>query len=296
MAGEHGLGGGGAEPHRAQGRHPADETIHQDGQVFQCAAKEDPAQPGDVKAAQFGQHVQRVGSIGLVAGDAAPDGVQLAGQPGVGKARAPPGHDLDGLAEQDRRHSAGRGGVADAHLAGGEQLVPLRLLRPHQFDARRDGLHSLGAGHGGALGEVCRSGGDAAGDDARHRCACHAHVHRHDLAAGRFCHLANARPPRRKVFGHGAGHALVGLAHALGHDAVVRAEHEDGPAVKGELRRAGQGSGVFQQGLQCAQPAQRLGQAGPVGVCGRAGGLAGRSDGGEKLFQFRFGHGVCSFW
>ena len=116
------------------------------------------------------------------------------------------------------------------------------------------------------------------------------------LAAGRFCHLADARPPRRKVFGHGAGHALVGLAHALGHDAVVRAEHEDGPAVKGELRRAGQGGGVFQQGFQCAQPAQRLGQAGPVGVCGRAGGLAGRGDGGEKLFQFRFGHGVCSFW
>ena len=77
--------------------------------------------------------------------------------------------------------------------------------------------------------------------------------------------------PHGKVFGHGTGHFLPGLAHALRHHAVIRAEHHHHPAGKIKLRAAGKGGGILQHGLQPAQPAQRLCKAGPVGMCRRAG-------------------------
>ena len=294
VAGKHGLFRGGAEPHRAQSRHTADEAIHQHGQAFQRAAQKNTAQPGDVEPAQLGEHVQRVSGIGPIPRNAPPDGIQLAGKPRVGKARAPACHPLHGLTQQNRSHGAGGGGVANAHLPRGQQLHPRRLLRPDKPDARRNGIHRLLAGHGRAGGEIRRPGGNAAVLHSGHRLPGHAKVHRHHFAAGRFCHLADTGAPGGKVLGHGPGHALVRLAHALRHHAVVGAEHQHGPAGKRQLCRAGQGGGILQHGLQPAQPAQRLGQAGPVSMGGGAGGLVRPGDPGKKLFQFKLCHWSCS--
>ena len=106
----------------------------------------------------------------------------------------------------------------------------------------------------------------------------------------RLCHPAYAGAPRGKVLGYGASHALVSLAYALRHHAVVRTEHRHRPAGKIKLRCAGQRSGIFQQGLQCAQPTQGLGKAGPVGMGGGAGGFVRRGDSSKQLHQFSFGH------
>ena len=84
---------------RTQRRHTADEAIHYDGQIFQRTTEENAAQPGDIEPAQRGQHAQRVSSIGVVDGDAALNGGELAAQPGVRKPRPAPGHRLHRLVQ-----------------------------------------------------------------------------------------------------------------------------------------------------------------------------------------------------
>ena len=116
MAGKHRLGRRGAEPHRAQSRHAADKTIHQNGHTLQRAAQKHAAQPGNIKPAQLGQHIQRVSGIGLAAGNAAPDRINLAGKPCIRKPGPASGHALHGGTQQHACHGAGGCGVANAHL------------------------------------------------------------------------------------------------------------------------------------------------------------------------------------
>ena len=290
VTGKHGLCRSRAQPHGAQRRHPADKPIHQHGHTRQRSAQKHPAQPGDIKAAQFAQYVQYVIGVGGIAGDAPPDGVHLAGKPCIGKPRTAPGHGLHRLCQQHGGYGAGGGGVANAHLAGGHKSVALGGKLPDQGDAPANGLHCLGAGHGRAFGKVRSPGGNAAVPHAGYRRTGNAQIHRQHIAVRRLCHPAYAGAPRSKVLGYGAGHALVGLAYALRHHAVVCTEHRHRPAGKIKLRRAGQRSGIFQQGLQCAQPTQGLGKAGPVGMGGGAGGFVRRGDSSKQLHQFSFGH------
>ena len=161
---------------------------------------------------------------------------------------------------------------------------------PGQGDAPANGLHCLGAGHGGAFGKVRSPGGNAAVPHAGHRRTGYAHVHRQHIAVRRLRHPADAGAPRGKVLGYGAGHALVGLAYALRHHAVVCAEHRHHPAGKIKLCLAGQRSGVLQQRFQRPQPAQGLGKACPVGMGGSTGSVVRRGDGSKQLHQFSFGH------
>ena len=281
VTGKHRFGRGRAQPHGAQGRHAADEAVHYHGHAFQRTAQKDAAQPGKIKAAQLGQHVQRVCGVRLVAQDAPADGIHLAGQPFIRKAGSPAGHPFHRLAQQHRCHRTGSGGVANAHFAGGQQLHTGSFLLLHQPDAPADGLHSLGTSHGGTLREIGSTGGNAAVCHPRHRVSGHAHVHGHHIAVGSTGHLAHAGTPGSQILRHCAGHALVGLAHALSHHAVVGAEHQHSPAGNIQRRTAGEGGGIFQQSFQCAQPAQRFGQPGPVGVGGGAGSFIRRGDAGK---------------
>ena len=290
MAGKHSLGCCRAQPHGAQSRHSADKAIHQHGHTRQRPAQKHPAQTGDIKAAQLAQYVQYIIGVGDIAGNAPPDGVHLASKPCVGKPCTAPGHGLHRLCQQHGGYGAGGGGVANTHLTGSHQPVALGGKLPGQGDAPANGLHCLGAGHGRAFGKVRSPGGNAAVPHAGYGRTGNAQIHRQHIAVRRLCHPAYAGAPRSKVLGYGAGHALVGLAYALRHHAVVRTEHRHRPAGKIKLRRAGQRSGIFQQGLQCAQPAQGFSKAGPVGMGGGAGGFVWRGDGSKQLHQFSFGH------
>ena len=290
VAGEDSLCCRRAEPHGAERSHAADEAVHEGGHIFQRTAKEHTAQPGNIKASQLCQHVQRVGGVGVVDSDTALNGVDLAAQSRVRQPRAAPGHLGSGAVKQHGGHGARRRCIADAHFSGRQQLNALRLLRTDKRNARRDGLHGLGAGHGRTLCKVPRAGGDAAVHHAGHGCARDAHVDGHDGATGSGGHPADTGAPRGKVHRHGAGDAGVGLADALCHDAVVSAEHEHRAAAEVELCAAGQRGGVLQHRFQLSQSTQRLCQCRPVGVGGGAGGLVRRGDGFEQGFQFGFGH------
>ena len=147
MAGENGLFRRGAEPHRAQRRHAADESVHHDGQPFERTAQKHAAQPGNIKAAQRRQHPQRVRGVGVVAGNAAFYRIYFAVQSCAGKSRTAPGHLGHRAAQQHAGHGAGRRCISDAHFPRRQQLCAVLLLRAHQRDARGDGLHGLCAGH-----------------------------------------------------------------------------------------------------------------------------------------------------
>lgn len=78
------------------------------------AAQKHAAESGDIQPAQLGQNIQRIVGLRPIDRHAAPDGVDFARQPRVGKARAAPGHALHGLTQKRRRHGAGRRRIADA--------------------------------------------------------------------------------------------------------------------------------------------------------------------------------------
>ena len=290
MACKHSLCRRRAQPHGAQRGHSADKAICQHRHTGQCTAQKHTAQARDIKAAKLCKNIQCVFRVRLIAKDAAADGIHLAGKPFVREARTAPGHKLHGLAQQHCRHRAGGGGIANAHFTGGDEPVAILCQFPGKGNALPNGLHRLSPAHGRALGKIRRACGNAAAAHAGHRFACHAHIHGQNIAVGRAGHLAHTGTPHGKVFGHGTGHFLPGLAHALRHHAVIRAEHHHHPAGKIKLRTAGKGGGILQHGLQPAQPAQRLCKAGPVGVCRRTGGFVGRGDTRQKCIQFRFGH------
>ena len=296
MACKNSLGRCRAEPDSAERRHTADETVGQHRHTFQRTAEEDAAEPGNIETAQLRQHVQCIGRVGLIFCDAAMDGVDLPGKPLVRKARAPARHHFDGLAQQHSSHGAGCRGVSDAHLTGSQQADARFLLLLHQPDAPADGLHSFSPAHSRAEGEVRCAGGDAAVEDARDRVARDAHIHRHHLAPGGLCHPADAGAAGGEVLSHGAGHAAVGLADALGHHTVIGAEHQHRPAGNIQLCAAGEGGGVLDGRFQSAQPAQRLCKAGPVGVRRRPGGFVRRRDGRTEGGEFCLSHGLsCNF-
>ena len=220
------------------------------------------------------------------------DGIDLPGKACIREACPPSCHPLHRLPQQDSGHGAGRCRVANAHLPGGQQADARFLLLLHQPDAPSDRFHSLRPAHGRAKGKVRRARGDAAVEDARHRLARDAHIHRHHLAPGRLGHPADAGAAGGEVLGHGAGHAAVGLADALRHHAVVGAEHQHRAVGKLQLRAAGKGRGVFEHSFQCPQPAQRFCEAGPVGVCRRPGGFVRRRDGRTEGGKFCLSHGL----
>ena len=290
MAGKYSLFRGRAQPHGTKRRHAADKAIHKDRHIFQRTAQKHTAQPGNIKAAQLCQHVQRVIGIGCIAGNARFYRADLALQPCVRKPCPAPGHLRYRAVQQHACHGAGGCRVADAHLPRGDNLHTCALLFAYQPDSRCDALHRLCACHRRPLGKILRAGGNAAVHRARHRHPGNAHIHRHDRTTGSRRHTANACAAGDQIFQHRPRYPGIGLADTLRHHTVVGAKHQHRAAVKMQVGCPGQGCRVLQHCFQSAQPAQGLCQRCPMGVCGCAGGFIGRGNGSPQCVQFRFCH------
>ena len=70
----------GMQSHRNGGGCSGDEAVHHHRDAQRCAAEHEARHGGQLRAAHLGQHVQRVGRVGPVTGDALPDEVGLAAQ------------------------------------------------------------------------------------------------------------------------------------------------------------------------------------------------------------------------
>ena len=222
--------------------------------------------------------------------DAFIDDLDLAAQTVIGEPRAAAGHFFGRAIEQNAAHG-GRGcRVADAHFARRQQRKAHLLPVADEVYADFNRRQRLFTCHRRALREIRRAGSDAPVQNAFHLFPCHADIHRHNLAAHRIRHAADARSMCREVFRHGAGHALIRLADALRNNAVICAKHQYRTPADVDFLISGQCRRVLNHRFQCAQPAERLGKTRPVFMrrCSRRRIL--RRDCAKNLCPFRFGH------
>ena len=147
MAGEHRLGRRRAKPDGAEGRHPADEAIHQHGHALQRTAQKDAAETRDVKPAKLGEDIQRVVRVGLIDRNAPLNGVDLPGKADVYKRQVParrlPGAPRPGP-ERKHLHAAEHPGDAYKRQGGasaGTGISAWGAARPFQ---RADALCRAG--------------------------------------------------------------------------------------------------------------------------------------------------------
>ena len=284
MTCEHRLFRSRAEPCRAQGSGGGGKAVDQHRDAAERAAEIDAAQARKVKAAELGEHVQRVARVGAVDLDAAADRPELAPQPLVRKARAAPRH-LFGLdARQHRRDGGGGRRVADAHLPGGQQARPALGLRVHELHAREDRRLRLLKRHGGACCEVRRAVADAAIQHARKAGKVpDAQIRGHDAAVGARSHPAHGGAPQRELARNRRRHLAPRLGHALCRHAVVRAEHQRRARLERDVRAAGQGRDIADRILQQTEAAERLGAGVPTPPGFRARRFVRRGDGFNKF-------------
>ena len=164
--------------------------------------------------------------------DGAVDCVYFPLEPFAGKPRSPAGHLLDWTVKQNRQQCAAGGGVADAHLTGGDQAIAFLLELLDQVHAVKDGVRRLLPGHRRSLGNVGGSVGNLV--DAQSRLGDilrHPDINRDDVRARNPRHHTDAGLAAAKVFGDDGGHILPGLGYALRHHAVVGAERRHTPLV-----------------------------------------------------------------
>ena len=214
----------------------------------------------------------------------------------VRKARAAPHDGFGPGVEQRTQHTRRRGGVANAHFPGGDQLYALTCQPLHQPDACQNALGRLLAAHGWAqraiFGAVC----DAAVQNARlARIVFHAHIHGQHRAARHLPHAAHSRYPQGQIVRHGGCYAGGALRNALGHHAVVGAEHQRPPGRELYIFAARKPGDLLDGLFQKAQTAQGLGTGIPVFSGFLCSGGAGRGDARQKAAECLFcRHGSCS--
>ena len=115
-------------PHRARGPRPRQragdrhEAVEQDRHPAGGGLDQEPDGGGEVGAAQGGEQLDRVGGAALGAGEGLRDDVALAGPAVVVDAGAATGHLVGRQAEGRGDERGGEGGVADAEVAGHQQL------------------------------------------------------------------------------------------------------------------------------------------------------------------------------
>ena len=154
MAGQNRLARIRAKAHRQKSCRRTDHSVHKHRNPEGCAAQKCAAHTRNVKAAQLGQHVQRVRRVWLIDLDSPTDGRLFAGKPLVGKTGSPAGDGLRLTAQQHTGHRAGSGGVANAHFTGGQKAHVLLLAVLHQQCTSQNGLLGLLAGHGRAFRNI----------------------------------------------------------------------------------------------------------------------------------------------
>lgn len=89
MAGQNRLARIRAKAHRQKSCRRTDHSVHKHRNPEGCAAQNAAAHTRNVKAAQLGQHVQRVRRVWLIDLDSPTDGRLFAGKPLVGKTGSP---------------------------------------------------------------------------------------------------------------------------------------------------------------------------------------------------------------
>ena len=226
VAGQHGLPGVGAQPHRQQGRRAGNGPVQQHRTLPGRRAQVEPRHSRNVKPAHFTQNVQRVFPVRLVLDQRPLDDGHLVHQAGVRQPGAPASSHRGGQIQQHAGHRRGGGGVADAHLPRRQQGNALVIQLLGDLRPGHQGGLGLLAAHGRFLGDVGGAGADGQIPHPGHRVVGqHTHIHRDHLGSRYPGHMAHRGAALPQGLGHRQGDLLPGLGDPLGHHAVVGAEH-----------------------------------------------------------------------
>ena len=245
-----------------QGGGAGDKPVHHHRAPAGRRTQHRPGQYADFQPAHLDQHVQPVLRVRIVDLNGPPDYLDLMRQAGVVQAGAASGGNRRVGAGDDGSNGAGGGGVADAHIAAGNQVGALADLLLGGVNAdfqAADGLlsgHRRADGHiGGAVGHL-----DRAQQGVRFQVGGHAGVENHNLRPGVPGQYVDAGPAAQKVIDHLRRDFLGVGADPFGHHAVVASGQNDRLAADlrdGVAEHPGQHNG---QVFQPSQAAQGLGQ------------------------------------
>ena len=128
----------------------------------QGAAQHHAGQHANLEAPNLGEDIKAVAGVGAVRFEGAPDYSNLVIQLLVVSSCSPPCGFVWRFPRQDRSYGAGRGSVADSHVAEAEYVGPIVGDLLGNANPCVDAGLGLAAGHGRALGYV---GGSAAHAD-----------------------------------------------------------------------------------------------------------------------------------
>ena len=239
-----------------------DEAVEDDDATGQRAAEDDAGQHADLEPADAGQDVEAVGRVGAVHVERSLDDGDLVRELAVGAARAAARGLVRRAVGQGGDDGAGRRGVADAHVAGADDIGAGIGGFQGQRDARGHACLCLLAGHGRALRYVSRAGahthyaqvgvnGQRRGDPGVDDDQAHARAPSHDADGG----------AAREDVAHHLRRDLLGVGgDALGHHAVVGGGEDDRLAPQCRSFSAEDSGDPDGQLLQPAQAAGRLGE------------------------------------
>ena len=194
-----------------------------------CPCQDESGQRGVLQPPDGGQRTEGIRGVGLVEREGSLNDQALVGVHVIVSAGAASGDQGHRCAGENRDEGAGRGGVADAHVAGDETARPCldRLLGG--LDAHLDGSSGLIPGHGGFDGEVAGAPGNFAipnggmlrivGGDA--------HVGHEQSRPHLLRQDVDGRTAARDVDEHGGGDFLRPGRDTLGDHPVVTGEQPD---------------------------------------------------------------------
>ena len=183
----------------------------------------------DLETADALQHVEPVRTIGLIDGERATNDVHLARPGGGVDSRTTARHHIRVGAGHRSGDRARRRRVADAHLAGDEQIGALIDRRLGQRGAALDRGDRLRRRHRRASRHVCGPACDRTIHEAarsRNR-AGDTEIRDDDTGPGMAHQDVDGRAAGEKVLHHLRGHDLGIRADPLADHAVVGGEHED---------------------------------------------------------------------
>ncbi len=261
MAGQQPGGHGGVDGTGGQGGCAGDEAIHQGRHALCRAFQIEAGHGGDFQPAQFGQYLCAAQRLSLQALQRLCHHAALVGQSGVVDAGATTDHQLNlkigQAADQGRR----RGGIANAHVTGDQQIGPLfdGAARGGAADFQRGS--TLFCSHGGFHCQVGGAGGYLGVHDGQFRqLTQHAHIHHFQPGGNGTGQYADGGTAGGEVLHHFAGHDGWVGRYAFGSHAVVAGKHGNGRRQRGRNGLPLPGGKAAGHRLQHAQAAGRLGQ------------------------------------
>jgi len=282
----------GAQPHRQQSGGGRNGPVQDHRDLSGGTAQVKSCHRRNVKPTHLTENVHWIAGVGPVDLQGPLHRLALARQPRV-RQSGPPAHRLlGGETQQGAGHRRRGGGVANAHLPGGQEGIPILRQLPGQGEAHGQGPLRRLPRHGRAFRHVL-------GAPLQHHAGAHAgwrvppghaQIHREHLGPGRPGHVAHGGAPLPHSLGYRPGDLLAGLGDPLGHHAVVGAEHRHGLPAQVQVRTAGHSGHSDQQVLQPAQPPEGLGNGVPPAAGRLHGPPVRRGDGRYLLWKLGPGH------